>query len=238
MPMDCFSICQQQRILIMLIHQVIILRGLPGAGKTTVASTLALASRGTICSADQYMVDSNGEYHFDPKRLKDCHNLCFDKFCKELTNAVQDKHYDLRNQAYTIIVDNTNTQYWEFQKYINKVANVNLLLKELGSSDKFIVTQLIVENPSGFQSTHDVPSATIAAMKDRFEVYLGPDHQLSDCQEEQVQEHPPYEEDECVGCGNLYDVNDPHCECTDREEQAQAMMTEDMQDSIDPDYDE
>jgi len=225
----------------MMIHQVIILRGLPGAGKTTVASTLALASRGIICSADQFMLNSEGEYHFDPERLQYCHDSCFQKFCKELASAVQNKKKYYIDKSYTIIVDNTNTQYWEFQKYIDKVDSVNHLLQGLGSADKFIVTQLIVENPTGRQSIHDVPEATITKMAERFEIKLGYfDQELLDQESEVIQlkenenEHhssidvEPYDSTYCSVC-KTYVHPDVTCDLCD---------TSALSDAVDPDYDE
>jgi len=217
-------------------HQVIILRGLPGSGKSTLADHIKRASYMPsvhICSADDYMVDHNGEYHFDPKRLQDCHASCFKQFKAATLEAVENSD----QVEYTIILDNTNTQYWEYAKYIEHVKAVNDLLSQLGSSNRFFVTSVIVENSEGHSSVHGVPENTITAMKERFEINLDPDNQPNIWLEEQIEEYPPYEEDECVGCGNLYNVNDPHCECTDRDEQAESLTDQEMQDSIDPDYD-
>ena len=217
-------------------HQVIILRGLPGSGKSTLANHIKRVSYMPsvhICSADDFMVDHNGEYHFDPKRLQDCHNSCFKQFQAATLEAIENSVQG----EYTIILDNTNTQYSEYDKYIEHVKAVNALLSQLGSSNRFFVTSVIVENFEGHSSVHDVPENTITAMKERFEINLDPDNQPNIWLEEQDEEHPPYEEDECVGCGNLYNVHDPHCECTDRDEQAESLTDEEMQDSIDPDHD-
>jgi predicted kinase len=92
------------------------MRGLPGSGKSTVAKAIkSVYAKGAkkdfvICSADEYFI-VEGSYQFDFSKLKDAHEFCKGK----MKNAVQ-------NFARTIIIDNTNIQYWEMKNYI-QVAN-------------------------------------------------------------------------------------------------------------------
>lgn len=124
--------------------ELFLLRGLPGAGKTTLAKSLS----GIHLEADQYFME-DGEYKFDASKLKEAHAKC--------QNAVgiwmksQDK----------IVVSNTFTQEWEMQPYYD-------LAKEHG----YRVYSIIVENRHDGVNIHGVPQETLEKMKNRFEVQL------------------------------------------------------------------
>jgi len=53
------------------VKQLILLRGLPGSGKSTFANLLG----GIHVEADQYFIQ-DGEYKFDASKLKQAHNWC------------------------------------------------------------------------------------------------------------------------------------------------------------------
>jgi predicted kinase len=101
---------------------VIILRGLPGSGKTTRAlmrleHSPIKAEEIVVCSADQYFTDQDtGEYTFDPAGIGEAHRRCFLKFL----DACQDAH--LNGSPKLIYVDNTNIQAHEIAPYV-AVAN-------------------------------------------------------------------------------------------------------------------
>lgn len=91
---------------------MIILRGLPGSGKTAFAQELKSVIEGvggeaTVRSLDDYfMVD--GEYCWDANKIKE--------------NAVKlkdDLRRDLNRRVGTIIVANVHSRLWEFQQYVD-----------------------------------------------------------------------------------------------------------------------
>lgn len=85
--------------------KLILIRGLPGSGKTTLA--IALLHEKTLhIEADMYFLN-NGMYQFDPSKLQDAHVWCYD-------NA----HTYLEN-GFNCIVSNTFSRMWEMQKYID-----------------------------------------------------------------------------------------------------------------------
>lgn len=93
--------------------KVIILRGLPGSGKSTYAKSLK--GYNILCSADDYHM-VNGEYKYKKENMGEAHQAClklFLDYCKE-ENA-----QDVDN----LVVDNTNTTSLEFSTYI-KIAEV------------------------------------------------------------------------------------------------------------------
>lgn len=127
---------------------LILLRGLPGSGKSTVAKLFGE----TPChyEADMFFIDERNNYVFDPSKIKDAHNWCRHKTME----AMKAGHP-------TVIVSNTFTQEWEMEAYY-------LLAEELG----YRVVSMIVENRHGGKNVHGVPDEKLQAMKDRFEVKL------------------------------------------------------------------
>ncbi len=123
-----------------------LLRGLPGAGKSTLAKVIG----GLYYEADMFFLDANGEYKFDPAKLRDAHNWC------------RHQVMDAMKQGYPkVIVSNTFTQEWEMEAYY-------LLAKELG----YTVFSLIVENRHNGVNEHGVPADKLEIMKNRFEIKL------------------------------------------------------------------
>jgi len=123
-----------------------ILRGLPGSGKSYLASVIA--PEFNVAADDYFDVYNGGE--FNPAYLRDAHNWCRGKV-SEWVVAGKDR----------IAVHNTNTQTWEYEKYLN-----------LGKEYGYNVHVIVVENHHGSESVHGVPTETIEKMRNRFEVKL------------------------------------------------------------------
>ena len=84
--------------------QVVILRGLPGSGKSHMARTIEGA---VVCSTDDYFVDEAGHYKWARDKIHEVHKQCFLKFLRTLQEGT----------AQVVIVDNTNLLAWEIAPY-------------------------------------------------------------------------------------------------------------------------
>lgn len=89
------------------------MRGISGSGKSTRAreiyhQAICDGQQAVICSADDYFITPEQGYRFDPSRIKSAHQACWERFI----GAIK------ANMA-VIIVDNTNTQEWEYRTYAN-----------------------------------------------------------------------------------------------------------------------
>ena len=133
--------------------ELILLRGLPGSGKTTLAKII-LQLRSTeepeVLSADDFFEDKEGDYNFDGTKLKEAHNYCQFR-CSER----------MRQQKARIVVANTFTQEWEMDEYFKMAERYN-----------YRVHCIVVENRHGNENIHGVPENKLQQMKDRFEIKL------------------------------------------------------------------
>ncbi len=86
--------------------KLIIMRGIPGSGKSMTAS--AIAPPEAICSADDYFLDDKtGEYTFRPHELAAAHAAC-------LRKAISCVH----SKTPIVIIDNTNIRLAHFTEYV------------------------------------------------------------------------------------------------------------------------
>ena len=125
------------------------MRGIPGSGKSTVANKLK-GENGVIHSTDNYFINSEGVYEFDPSKIKDNHKQNFEAF----KNSIDDK-------VETVIVDNTNTQEFEFKRYA-----------EYAIENGYIVSYVSLPFPSAEEAaernSHGVPQEAIERMMKRW----------------------------------------------------------------------
>jgi predicted kinase len=129
-----------------------LLRGIPGAGKSTLAKQLG----GSHFETDTFFM-VEGEYKFDPTKLRKAHEWCQ----SQIELAMINNHVTTGLDNSDIVVSNTFTQAWEMDAY-------NELAKQYG----YRVFSIIVENRHGGVNQHNVPEDKLQMMKERFEVKL------------------------------------------------------------------
>jgi predicted kinase len=130
-----------------------LLRGLPGAGKSTLANQIG----GSHFEADMYFINENGEYIFNGADIKKAHQWCQ----SQVELAMIQNHITYGLDSSDIVVSNTFTQGWEMEPYY-----------KLAESYGYRVFSLIVENRHGGENIHGAPENKIEEMRVRFEFRL------------------------------------------------------------------
>lgn len=123
--------------------RLILVRGLPGSGKTTYARSLEIFH----VEADMYFV-SDGVYRFDPRYLNIAHH-----WCQKTAIAAMRKGMD-------VVVSNTFSQMWEMQPYV-EAANVEHYDWQ------------VVHCTGTFTSIHKLPRDIVENMRNRWEAIAG-----------------------------------------------------------------
>jgi len=134
--------------------RVLVLRGVPGAGKSTVARAVAAhvrlsGHRAVVVSADKTFVGADGVYRFDPARLPEAHGACLKAFV-----ALVDRY-----PGGVVVVDNTATTNEEVAPYV-----------AVGSAygwDVSVVTVSADPFDAARRNVHGVPPAAVGAMHGR-----------------------------------------------------------------------
>ena len=120
-----------------------LLRGLPNAGKSTVANHLA---PGAVFAADDYF-EEDGKYVFDHSRLPEAHDSCRKNVIQAMFSGIK-----------KIAVANTFVTIDEIEPYL-----------QLGSTHGYRVHIMIIEKQHQGNNEHDVPQSSVDVMVKQFE---------------------------------------------------------------------
>jgi len=129
---------------------LILLRGLPGSGKTSFASVISEGGNYPVFEIDDYFTDDQGNYSF---RFDENH-LAY-KQC--LANVEAAMH----NHCPKIIVANTFTMEWELEPYLS-----------LGKKHNYRTYVTVVENRHGSPNVHSIAEDHIQRMREKFRTIL------------------------------------------------------------------
>jgi predicted kinase len=130
---------------------LILLRGLPGSGKTTLANLLSENGKYPVFSIDSYFTDpETGAYHFEFDRNHLAYKQCEEQTKKALQQGIE-----------KIFVDNTFTLEWELEAYF-----------KLASEFKCKIHIITVENRQGSKNIHEVSDEQIKKMAAGYKVVL------------------------------------------------------------------
>jgi predicted kinase len=120
---------------------LVLIRGLPGSGKSTIAKNLI--GWYWHVETDQFWMDGD-EYKFDMSRIKEAHQWC------------QDKTKSMLNMGQSVVVSNTFTTAFELLPYFD-------IAKEFGIKPQVLLAQ------GQFGNIHNVPDEVLGKMAARFE---------------------------------------------------------------------
>jgi tRNA uridine 5-carbamoylmethylation protein Kti12 len=131
----------------------VILRGIPGSGKSLFAKELSSyiqekGSTAAVHSTDDYFLNSHGEYQFDEVKLGENHLKNQAAFERSLAGLVG-----------VVICDNTNTTLWEVERYVDIARDHNY--------SPIVVTVVCNLETALERGTHDVPEHVVRKMHSR-----------------------------------------------------------------------
>lgn len=129
--------------------QLIIVRGLPGSGKSTIAKNVVthVTSVGDTCvhfETDMFFTDETGEYKYDVSKIVRAHEWC------------QQSVFSALAAGKSVVVSNTFVKKWEVQPYLDFCR------------EKGITTSIVVAS-GNYKNVHNVPENVIARMKSNWE---------------------------------------------------------------------
>lgn len=122
--------------------KLVLIRGIPGSGKTTEAMKFVKAGF-AHCEADHFFETPNG-YEFDPQKIAEAHRHC------------QDTASMLLRVGRDVVVSNTFSRLWEMAPYVQM-------------ADRYGAELEVIEMTGRFQNVHGVPDEAIQRMIDRWE---------------------------------------------------------------------
>lgn len=131
---------------------VVVLRGLPGSGKSHLSRN-CLEKNVFICSADDFFTKS-GHYDFSHGSLSEAHSQCFENFLHAINDGKE-----------VVVVDNTNSMMWEYRNYIYlcELLGIQHHILEIPHPNQQIISAYSARN------LHKVDMASIKSYTERWE---------------------------------------------------------------------
>lgn len=128
--------------------KLVLIRGLPGASKSTTANNVYVPQGYKHFEADMYFINESGVYNFDAAKIGKAHGWC--KYSTEQC---------LKN-GQDVVVSNTFTQLWEMKEYIDMASKYGVELEVIHCTGKY-------------KNVHGVPDAALEKMRKRWQAYPG-----------------------------------------------------------------
>jgi predicted kinase len=126
------------------VAELILIRGLPGSGKTTMASEQF--PNHIHLETDYYFYDVDGTYNFDGTKIQEAHDWCY---------ALTEENI---KEGHGVVVSNTFTTWKELKPYTKLAVKYGCQFK-------------VFEMYNEYKNKHNVPEHTIKAMKSRWETF-------------------------------------------------------------------
>lgn len=123
--------------------KLVIIRGLPGSGKTTKAQDYVAWGYDHF-EADMYFIGNDGKYHYNPRKIKQAHQWCKDMCADSL------------KRRKNVVISNTFTRLWEMKDYVELAKKYKAELE-------------IIECKENYGNIHGVPEEKIKEMSTRWE---------------------------------------------------------------------
>jgi predicted kinase len=120
--------------------KLVLIRGLPGSGKTTMARTMTDYKH---LETDMYFESANG-YVFDSSQLQVAHNWCLSTVRKNLETG------------HKVVVANTFVMKWEMKPYIEMAEALGIRYR-------------VITATGNWKSLHSISLGTFKRMQDRWE---------------------------------------------------------------------
>jgi len=134
-----------------LLSCLILIRGLPGAGKTTLANLLSEDGLYPVFSVDDYFTNSNnGDYKFEFSENHLAYSSCLRKVEQSMIENTK-----------KIFVHNTLTLDWEIEQYF-----------KLSSKHQYTIFVVTCENYHSKKNLHSISDDQLVKMANKYKVKL------------------------------------------------------------------
>nr|XP_018900656.1 PREDICTED: NEDD4-binding protein 2 [Bemisia tabaci] len=140
---------------------MVLMRGCPGSGKSHAAHEIIQTLYGKvenpkkyIFSADDFFINANGVYNFNPENLGQAHQTTQAKVLNALKAGIT-----------PVIIDNTNTQTWEMKIYASMAISWGYYLEVLEPLTRWKWDAKMLTR----KSTHNIPLFKVRDMLERYE---------------------------------------------------------------------
>ena len=139
-------------------RSLILIRGLSGSGQKTLASLLCADSeyRDTVCFED-YFIDEEGVYVFDPSAIKEAHSWCVE----EAENLMAENE--------VVVVANCFTRKWECLPYFDLASKLSFNISIISLYDAGLNDSALSE-----RCVNEVPPHVIQKQRQRWDLDVTP----------------------------------------------------------------